>query len=108
MTCREKLAMEHPELISNEFDGGCYGCPYDYGYLHKPDYCNFGHETCTICWNRTIPETEPTKHQIPWDEIRKLIDDVLTKHDRSVCLYIDKNGDMNLSILPDVGEKTCN
>ena len=54
MTCREKLAIEHPEKCSNEYAGGCGGCPHEYGYLVKPSDCE--HRTCTSCWDREIPE----------------------------------------------------
>lgn len=36
MTCREKLKMEHPELVDERFCGGCYWCPTHYGYLPMP------------------------------------------------------------------------
>jgi hypothetical protein len=35
MTCREKLAIEHPEKIDKFAAGGCCGCPSEYGYLHR-------------------------------------------------------------------------
>lgn len=59
MTCREKLALERPELVSFQYDGGCYGCPDDYGYLPDPEHCE-GYsaypDKCTKCWDREIPE----------------------------------------------------
>lgn len=54
MTCREKLAMEHPEKIDPTCEGGCVGCPGDYGYLKDPSYCCISY--CANCWNREIPE----------------------------------------------------
>lgn len=54
MTCREKLAIEHPECIDADFGGGCHGCPWEYGYLDAPEYCSC--ETCDACWDRPIPE----------------------------------------------------
>lgn len=62
MTCREKLAIEHPEQVTVYADGGCWGCPCDYDYLGKPDYCHgFNahrneHDECTYCWDREIPD----------------------------------------------------
>lgn len=60
MTCREKLKLEHPELVHNVYEGGCHGCPHDYGYLPKPEECTdrSGCSFCTACWDREIPETE--------------------------------------------------
>lgn len=66
MTCREKLAMEHPEIT----DAQCYAqdgvyCPSDFGYLHNPN-SNGGcfKTTCMACWNREIPETEKENKMI--------------------------------------------
>lgn len=70
MTCREKLAIEHPNSVLNICFGGCEGCPRDYGYLPKPDYCcGADDKSCRRCWDREMPaeipvgepEKEPTK-----------------------------------------------
>lgn len=54
MTCREKLAIEHPEFVDKKYIGGCKDCPHDYGYAKQPDwFCN-GEATCTRCWNRPV------------------------------------------------------
>lgn len=62
MTCREKLAKEHPEKIDKSLRGGCFGCPHTYGYLADPDYCTDGNggneyekDPCDKCWDREIP-----------------------------------------------------
>ena len=64
MTAREKLAMEHPEKIDPAVAGGCIGCPFIYGYLSEPDYCDdittSKDERCTKCWDRKIPEEKKT------------------------------------------------
>ena len=54
MTCREKLAMEHPEEVIEICGGGCVGCPDRYGYADEPDWCKPGDETCTKCWDREV------------------------------------------------------
>ena len=56
MTCREKLASEHPEMIDPTSRGGCRHCPSTYGYLEDPhpDLCRASF--CGDCWNREIPE----------------------------------------------------
>ena len=54
MTCREKLAMEHPEEIDPEHLGGCNGCPHAYGYAKKPERCRPNEENCTKCWDREV------------------------------------------------------
>ena len=56
MTCREKLKIEHPEKVGNRYKGGCNSCPYVYGYLPNPDYCEASDSICTACWDREIPE----------------------------------------------------
>lgn len=58
MTCREKLALEHPDRVSDKYRGGCCGCPSGVGYLEDPPtvWCNSG--MCDLCWDREIPETE--------------------------------------------------
>lgn len=56
MTCREKLAMEHPNYIGDEYIGGCYGCPSTHGYLEDPEVCIINRDACAKCWDREIPE----------------------------------------------------
>lgn len=57
MTCREKLAIEHPEDVIEICGGGCVGCPGGYGYADKPKWCEVNKETCTKCWDREVEET---------------------------------------------------
>lgn len=58
MTCREKLAIEHPECITDCEPGGCMGCPSDYGYMGNPIECgeseDLNPKLCTKCWDREI------------------------------------------------------
>lgn len=58
MTFKERLAIEHPENVSDKYAGGCHGCPKDYGYSedHSSTCRNYGKEGCDNCWNREIPE----------------------------------------------------
>lgn len=61
MTYREKLKIEHPDMITMESDGGCKGCPEHYGYCSpmSPEECE--HISCQECWDREIPGTnKPT------------------------------------------------
>lgn len=60
MTCREKLAIEHPREVCFETPGGCFGCPHDHNYLPKPDFCCLDDSVCTKCWDREIPESNGT------------------------------------------------
>ena len=70
MTFREKLMMEHPDLVDHDgskedwnFGGGCAGCPDDFGYETKRCYSDHCLETdCAECWNRVIPGTEETQN----------------------------------------------
>lgn len=62
MTCREKLAIEHPRYIDENRFGGCKGCPHTYEYKDQPDYCRRGTEfECTKCWDREILENTKIK-----------------------------------------------
>lgn len=63
MTCREKLKLEHPELVDAQYDGGCKGCPYEYGYIDTGCSTASLHMSCTECWDREIPGTEITKKE---------------------------------------------
>ena len=59
MTCREKLAIEHPKYVGSQHIGGCWQCPNDYGYLNPLDSdcpCNYNEEKCSLCWDREIPD----------------------------------------------------
>ena len=64
MTFKEKLQMEHPECVSERYNGGCECCPDDYGY-EKKSVCTRSDNAvdCTKCWNREMPSTE-TKAEI--------------------------------------------
>lgn len=59
MTCREKLEKEHPKKVDEDYCGGCYLCPDDYGYLEAPEGCvgRGDEQGCRACWDREIPET---------------------------------------------------
>lgn len=102
MTCREKLAKERPECISDKYAGGCKFCPHHYEYLHKPYYCRgySDDETCAKCWNREIPGTEKSKPDISWEQIKELIDDAMEKRDRSVSLYFNPETGMSVNVYP--------
>lgn len=64
MTCREKLAKEHPECIDSSTLGGCIGCPSDYGYRKRAEWCHDTrypkHERCTRCWDRVCGHVHET------------------------------------------------
>jgi hypothetical protein len=60
MTFGEKLREDHKNdvvPIPSDFKG--IGCPKDYGYEKGQDFCEGYGETCTKCWNREMPNTEP-------------------------------------------------
>lgn len=57
MTCREKLAIECPEYVNPVYSGGCFNCPYDYGYAPTDeDLCEAGN--CEACWDREVVEAD--------------------------------------------------
>ena len=55
MTFKEKLQLEHPELIDEE--GYCEDCPEDYGY-EVNSVCIERADGCRVCWDIEIPGTE--------------------------------------------------
>lgn len=91
MTFREKLQKEHPESVGLKWDGGCCGCPVQYGYEPRRPLC-IG-STCRDCWDREIPGTEPTTDCRV--DIYKIIDEAMEKKDRKVSIFVYKD---NLSI----------
>ena len=61
MTCREKLAMEHPEWPLAIHSKGGWNCPSYFGYMDDPDYCKERFDSdediftiCNKCWDREI------------------------------------------------------
>ena len=61
MTCKEKLALEHPDKLSYNTLSGCIGCPDQYGYLDPPIEGCTHPKGCKACWEREIPGSEPVK-----------------------------------------------
>lgn len=60
MTCREKLKLEHPDCVGDEYGYGVKGCPSDYGYLPDPRCAT---TPCgSVCWEREIPEEKEEPH----------------------------------------------
>lgn len=53
MTYRERLAIEHPELVYDIYEGGCCGCPSDYDYEPDRGPCSKDSD-CTKCWDRDM------------------------------------------------------
>lgn len=89
MTCREKLAIEHPEKANTMSIGGCNGCPHNVGYLDKPSYCPLingrwdnlsiteKENRCGKCWDREIPELEKVPETIEQTEQKPRISNML-------------------------------
>lgn len=65
-TFRELLVLEHPDAVREEFVGGCYGCPQNYGYEPENKPCPHEHVhrreakevLCAACWDRIVPGSE--------------------------------------------------
>lgn len=74
MTLREKLELEHPECINENFHGGCKDCPSMYGYCDKNDeMCDVKtctDELCRRCWNRNY-EGELTPQEKRIEQLEK-------------------------------------
>lgn len=61
MTYREKLKLEHPELVSDAYHGGAAQCPCSYGYeseqpcaVSEDSNALCTAEICRKCWDREI------------------------------------------------------
>lgn len=85
MTCREKLAAEHPECIDRDRLGGCYGCPHHYGYFTECPY-DCTEITCRQCWDREIPE-EKSDIQKTWEDIQTQAGVIKDSGDRTKFEY---------------------
>lgn len=68
MTYKEKLQQEHPDRVGEKYAGGCWGCPYYYGYescLRAVHVCLDMKGDCEACWNREIPEKRTAEAATP-------------------------------------------
>ena len=70
ITFREKLAEKHPELINEDYLGGCRDCPGDFWrvpYKLNTSSCTWdGHDNyaqryrkCRVCWDQAYKEDPP-------------------------------------------------
>ena len=67
MTCREKLALEHPDWSEDELAYALYNdCPSMYRYLPDPNCQNI---SCPKCWDREIPESETIENK---EEVKEM------------------------------------
>lgn len=70
MRLRDKVREIMPEEVSDEFDGGVIGCPYQYGFLGFEDkgkhMCD-RYEDCNECWDQefTNEPIEPIEPVLP-------------------------------------------
>lgn len=96
MTCREKLKIEHPEDVSGDYEGGCFGCPHDYGYLDRPWSCDSNDPgDCWACWDREIPRTvQPTAMFTP-DEFENAMLEIKMKYKDESGFEEDAHRDMD-------------
>lgn len=84
MTCREKLKIEYPEHMNSCYAGGCKFCPYMYGYLDTPEYCNNTsisfNKRCTMCWDREIPENK-NNNEMEENKMNETANRTMTRED---------------------------
>lgn len=83
MTFKEKLKIEHPEDISEEYYSGCFGCPYDHDYESVAESsvnCTVnGGKGCEYCWNREMENTEvktKMKKEFDWEEFKNKLNKI--------------------------------
>ena len=109
MTFKEKLKQEYPDRVRPSCMGGCVSCPYVYGYEDRNDRpCKGKGYSCTECWNRVIPGTEPAKPNSNMSLV-DLIERAATKKDISVTIFITGDS-QHISVYPcpDPSEKRGN
>lgn len=60
MTYKGKLMQDHPEFVSDDYTGGCKGCPSEYYPEAGVPFDHFcgEEETCAKCWNREADSTD--------------------------------------------------
>lgn len=88
MTFLEKLKLEHPDKVREDY---CHGCPCAYGY-EDPEggYRAVCGGDCEKCWNREISGSEEqiSIEKLTNSDIHKIIDDAMKNKDRSVHILI--------------------
>lgn len=98
-TFKDRLMSEYPEYVNEIYIGGCWRCPYNYGFetyeeSKKNCRCNGG-KGCEYCWNRVIPEREDSKMKFKaGDKVR-----VREWDDMAEEFGVTKNGDINTPIM---------
>lgn len=71
MTFREKLTQDYPDCVGKNYDGGCKGCPRDYGYEPFNTQCD---ANCEICWDRECPDTPQEAHSTEKNVLKVVLD----------------------------------
>ena len=57
ITYRDLLRRDHPDELDPIFEGGCCGCPSNYGYCDMEDPVSHCTKTsCRACWDRRVGE----------------------------------------------------
>lgn len=57
ITYRDLLRRDHPDDVDPIFEGGCHGCPSNYGYCDMEDPISHCTTTsCRACWDRRVGE----------------------------------------------------
>lgn len=103
MTCREKLIADHPELTKEEIDYHTRNyCPSDYGYMDDPETTEGDsscyYVKCMDCWDREIPETEPSESDEETnDELVKRIADLEQRNKNQSDLIEKKTVELTIA-----------
>ena len=57
ITYRDLLRRDHPDDVDPIYEGGCHGCPSNYGYCDMEDQISHCTKTsCRACWDRRVGE----------------------------------------------------
>lgn len=99
MTYKEKIAIERPDKISEQWWGGVDGCPGNYfregdgaPICGGPTCLGCGSDECTKCWNTEMPEEKKpeteTKYK-PSESILEFLDKARDRGDMTIRIAVD-------------------
>lgn len=71
MICREWMQQNHPALVGEEYAGGVYGCPHEYGLVEKLSDRTCKNICCEDCWGRPVTNATPVSSQQEGREMHK-------------------------------------
>lgn len=96
MTYKEKLQIEHPDMIAPQLRCGCHGCPNDYGYgpERRGNKSCQGSGGCEACWNKEFAFSKEDIKPCFLIKLRNgLFRDVISVGKRATLIALNHSGD---------------